>query len=331
MHPTLRSFPIAVTTALVLSAALWSSSVSAQETIPLAFGWEPGLRATVTQTTSQSAGGAGAQIEQMTITTYNIETAEHPEGLVIRYRDGQLVESRMPQFENVPGGPEFIAAVASASYDVIVDGDGELLRVERDDATTEALRAALEEMAAPIRSMPGSEGMVELFEQVMSDGVLNAEVHQNWNSAVALWAGKEVLEGETYTRREEAPLPMMDNRTLLTEIETTLRGRTACAEGGAADGCVRLEVRSSVDPDDLRPAIEEMFGQVIANTSMEIEISLGEIQQSSLSEVIVEPSTLLPHSVSVSGGTEAEMTVMGQTVTTVQSMETLITYEWQAR
>lgn len=322
----MRTLPIALVSLLIATAPL-----SAQEAIRLTFDWEPGLRGTVTQTMDQSSGTAGMQVQQRTVTRHSIETADHPEGLVIRFRDGEVLESTMPTAEGVPGAEDFTRAVWEASYDVIVDEEGNLVRIERDEATMERLRAALDEMIEPLRSMPGAEGMTGMFEEMMSEGALNAEAEQNWTSSVGLWAGDEVVVGETYTSREEAPFPMMENRTLVMDVETTLEGRTACVEGGPADACVRLVVSSSADPADVRGVMEEMFGRMFADAPAEMEISLGEFDQTSVVEAVLEPETLLPHTVTVTSNADIEMTVMGQTMPMVQEMEMVTEYAWEGR
>jgi len=304
---------------------------SAQEAISLNFDWDPGLRAVVTQTMDQSSGTAGMTVEQRTVARHTLETAEHPEGLVIRFRNGELIESAAPTMQGVPGAEAFVRTIAEAPYDLIVDDEGELISIERDEATMQDLEAALSEMLDPMRSMPGAEGMTGMLEGMISDAALNAEAQQNWSSSVELWAGDELVVGETYTSREEAPFPMMENRTLIMDLETTLEGRVPCTEGAATDSCVQLVVRSAADPEDIRAMMEEMFAEMFSGGPAEMQIELGEFEQSSVVEAVIEPETLLPHTITVRSNADIEVTVMGQTMPTVQQSEMVVRYDWQNR
>jgi len=317
---------------IILSTFLLAAvPASAQEAISLTFDWEPGLRAVVTQTMDQASGTAGMTMEQRTVARHTLETAEHPRGLVIRFRDGELIESAAPTLQGVPGAEAFTRTIAEAPYDVIVDDEGELLSIERDEATMRDLEVALSEMLEPLRAMPGAAGMTGMLEGMISDAALNAEAEQNWSSSVGLWTGDEFVVGETYTSREEAPFPMMENRTLIMDLETTLEGRVPCTEGASADSCVRLVVRSAADPEDIRAMMEEMFAEMFAGGGMEMQIELGEFEQSSVVEAVIEPETLLPHTITVRSDADIEVTVMGQTMPTVQESVMVVRYDWQIR
>ena len=122
---------------------------------------------------------------------------------------------------------------------------------------------------------------------------------------------------------------MMENRTLLMDLETTLEGRVPCADGGPASACVKLVVGSSADPDDVRPMMEEMFAEMFAGSPMQMDVQLGQFEQSSVVEAVVEPSTLRPHTITVTSTADIEITAMGQTMPTVQSTEMVISYAWQ--
>ncbi len=320
---------------LVFAFLLVPGPLTAQETIPLTFAWQPGLRGTVTQTMDQSTGVMGMQMEQRMVTRYAIEVLDHPEGVLIRFRDGEMLESSMPGLPGMPsdalpaGAEEFTSLMATASYDAIVDGQGQLVRIERDEATRARLEAVMEEMLAPLREM--SNEMPAMFEGLLSEETLNATVKQSWNTSLGFRPGDEVVVGETYTSRDELPFPVMQNRSVLMDLATTVTGRVACRKGGAPDGCVRMLTDARTDPEDIRMMMEEMFDQMLANAPVEMEISMGAFEQTFRVEAITEPATLVPHRVSLTSDAEIEMDMMGQSLTTVQRMELEIVYEWEGR
>jgi len=309
---------------------LLAAPISAQERIPLSFDWPVGLRATVTTTSEQSTTAAGMEQSQRTVTSYVMETEDHPAGLRVTYRNGQLVETDAP-VGGMEGADAFMRAIAEAPYDLVIDEEGTLVEVVRDSSTLGSLRAALDEMMAPLRSMPGAESMVGMFEGMLSDNALNAEVAQNWTSSVGLWAGDELVVGETVTSQEEAPFPLLENRTLLMDMQTTVEGRVPCRDGAPADGCVRVRVRSSPDPDDIRPMLEEMFTEMFGNSGAEVQFELGNFEQTATVEAVLEPGTLLPHSITVTSDADVEIAVMGQMLPTRQSTTSTIVYEWGDR
>ena len=321
------------------TAVLLAAPAAAQETIALNFGWEPGLRGTVTQTMDQSTGMMGMQVAQRMVTRFSIVTMEHPEGLLIRFRDGEVLESTMPGFPGMPdnamtsGAEEFATLAATASYDAIVDDDGNIVRIERDEETMAQLRAAVDEMMAPLREMAGDMAMEmpSMLENMVSDEMLDAAVRQSWDTSMGFRPGDEVVVGETYEARHELPFPIMQNRSVLMDLATTVAGRAACTEGGAADACVRIVTDSRTDPEDLRMMMEEMFDQLLVDMPVEMEMSMGAFEQTFQVESIVEPGTLLPHLVTLTSDAEMEMQMMGQSLTTLQDLEMRIEYTWEGR
>jgi len=314
-----------------LSIALFSAPASAQDRVRLTFDWPAGLNGTVTTTTEQSTGAAGMQMTQRTVTTQRIETEDHPQGLLVRYRDGELVESSAPAMPGMDGTDALTRTIAEASFDMVVDEQGALVEVTRDSATMAKIEAALQEMMAPLQAMPGAEGVTEMLEGMMSDDALNANVQQSWSSAVGIWTQDELVIGETLATREEAPFPMMQNRTLLMDLKTTVHGRVACADGRAADSCIRVVVESTVDPDDMRAMMDEMFGEMFGSlgAGMELSIEIGAFEQLSTVETVLEPATMLPYSVTMTSTADVEMTMMGQTMPTQQEMTMTIVYDWE--
>lgn len=323
--PSMRSLLLAVT------AFLLALPASAQERVRLTFDWPAGLTGEVTETVEQTQSVMGMTNTQRTVTRRPIETEDRADGTLIRYFRGELVEASAPAMGAIEGGDEFTRLVAEAPYDMIVADDGTLVEISRDPATIDSLRAGLEALLEPMRGMPEMEAMASMFEGMIGGDALNAAIEQNWDSSIALWAGDEVQLGETFVSETEAPFPLMDNRTLVMEMATTVTERLACVEGGAPDGCIRIVVESAVDPADFRPMMEEMMGEMLANLPADMSVEFGEIDQATRIEAIVEPGTLIPHRVILSSGGDIEMIMMGQAMATTQEMVVTTTYDWRGR
>jgi len=319
---------------LIAALALLAAPVSAQETVRLSFDWPAGLSGTVTTTSSQTSGAMGMNMSQTYVISQRIETESHPEGLLVRYLDGELVDMTGDMAQGAAGTEGFMGAIAEAGYDMIVDDDGSLVRIVRDSATMAALRVAMEEMMGTEGgSEDASGGMAGMLEGMFSDDALNAQIEQGWAQMAGSWVRDEFTLGETVTSREEAPFPLMQNRTLLTEKATTVRERVPCVAGGAADECVLVVVETSIDPEDMRQMMDEMFAQMIGGmgADMDLEIGLGAFEQTMVTETVLDPTTMLPYSSTVTTAADMEMTVMGQTMPTRQEMSVTMEYDWENR
>lgn len=320
---------LAAATALVLLAA----PASGQERVSLSFDWPAGLRGTVTNTMDQATGAAGMQMSQRTVTTHRIETEDDPRGLLIRYRDGDLLEFSAPALAQAEGGETYMRATAEASYDMVVDEDGQLLEITRDSASMAKISAAVEEMMGPLRAMAGSEGMAGILDGMLSDEALNATIEQSWTSVVGVPDADALVIGEGFVSEMETPLPMMQNRSLLMDTETTVTGRVPCVEGGAPDACVLVRTESRMDPEDMRMMMDEMFGEMFGgmSTDMQMDLGVGAFEQSMTTESIMEPGTLIPHSMTMKTLVNVEMTMMGQTIPSTQEMTVTVVYDWENR
>jgi hypothetical protein len=306
-------------------------SLSAQERVRLDFAWPAGMSGTVTETTQMSQSVMGMANDQRTVTRRGIETLDHPEGLRIRYLRGELLETSAPGMEAIEGGDEVTRLMAEAPYDMIVDDQGSIVEITRDQETLDSLRAGMERMLEPLQGMPNAESMTSMLEGMIGGEALDAAISQNWNSSVGLWNADELTLGETYTSEEEAPFPLVQNRTILMEMSTTVVERTPCYEGGAPDGCVKVVMVSVIDPDDFRPLMQEMMGEMMAGLPEEMPMEFGNIDVNTTTEAIVEPGTLVPHRITMTSGGDIEMILMGQAMTTTQEMVATMTYDWQRR
>ncbi len=319
---------------LIAALALLASPVSAQETVRLSFDWPAGLSGTVTTTSSQTSGTMGMSMSQGYVISQRIETEDHPEGLLIRYRDGELVEMTNNLPTGTAGAEGFLGATAEAGYDMIVADDGSLVRVERDSASMANLRAAMEEMIGPAgEAGEVAGGMAGMLEGMLSDDALNAQVEGSWAQMAGPWIRDDFTLGEAVTSREEAPFPLMQNRSLLMDKATTVRERVPCVEGGPADQCVLVVVETSIDPEDMRQMMDEMFAQMLGGMSadMDLEIGLDAFEQTMVTETILDPNTMLPYSSTFTTAADMEMTVMGQTMPTRQEMSVTMEYAWESR
>ena len=319
---------------VIAALTLLAAPASAQETVRLSFDWPAGLRGTVITTSSQTSGAMGMNMSQGYVISQRIETESHPEGLLVRYRDGELVEMTGDMLTGAAGADGFMRATAEAGYDMIVDDDGVLVRVERDSVSIAELRAAMEEMVGTLGgSAEASGGMGGMLEGMLSDDALNAQIEQSWAQMVGSWVQDGFTFGEAVASREEAPFPLMQNRSLLMDKATTIRERVPCFDGGAADQCVLVVVETSIDPENMRQMMDEMLGQTLGGMSadVDLELELGAFEQTMVTETILDPNTMLPFSTTFTTVVDMEMTIMGQTMPSQQEMSVTTEYAWENR
>ncbi|MDT8368678.1 MAG: hypothetical protein RQ745_05695 [Longimicrobiales bacterium] len=327
---TMRRLALLLRTTLVVPLLL-ATPLAGQQAVPLTFDWIPGMRARVTTTTEQSRttpmGGGSIR----TVASSLLTTEAHPRGLLLRHRRGELIEAEASGTTGIEGAGDVARVLAEAPHDLLVDRSGRLLEVRRDAETRARLRAALREMLAPASETSGSEDLTGALDRMLSDEALDADLRQSWSSAVELWIDAGLAVGETVTSVEEAPFPMLENRAVMMEMETTLEGYIPCVEGGAPESCVRLRVVSTPDAKDVRPMMEEMLARNFGGSVAGMPLELEGFVQTSIVEATVEPGTLVPHNVIVHSVADLQLTLMGQSVPTHQEMTSVTTWAWEAR
>ncbi len=318
----LRHFGLA--TALL---AFVADPASAQS-VSFDFGWKPGMTATVTTTQIQSQSQMGMTSETQYSSEYRLAVEDHPRGVLVRSTNGKMTGFSSPQAAQAPFVEDLMRAMVEADYQMVVDENGILVDYQGSEAMDARVKEILDEALAPMRGMPGAEGMATMFEGLASGDLLKTMVESQWASTIEFWTMEELKMGEFVTSQEEAPVPILANRTLLMNTEMGVTEFAPCREGAAADSCVVVEVRASPDPSDLQPLMEEMIGEMFAGLGMDMEIGFDSMAQTTVSRIVLDPATMIPYRVTMDQTSEVSMSMMGQSITTSQGNRTEMVYSW---
>jgi len=307
--------------------ALVAAPISAQS-VSFDFNWKPGMTATVTttQVQSQSQMGMTSETSYSQESRYTVE--DHPQGVLVRSTNGRLTQFSSPQAQQAPFVEDLMRTMAEADCQMVIDENGILVDYQGSAAMDAKLKEILDEALAPMRDMPGAEGMTAMFEGFASGDLLKTMVESQWASAVEFWTMEELTMGEFVDSREEAPVPMLANRTLMMDMQMGVTEYTPCTEGAAADSCVVVEVRATPDPSDLQPLMEEMIGEMFSGLGMEMEIGFDGMEQTTVSRTVVDPATMIPYRVTMDQKSDVSMSMMGQSMQTSQGNRTEIVYSW---
>jgi hypothetical protein len=126
--------------------------------------------------------------------------------------------------------------------------------------------------------------------------VLAAGAAEQWNAVAGTWVGADWELGESYATSIEEPIPMFPGFNMPMEYEFSASERIPCSKGKGRTTCVKLEMYSAPDTAQLRKVVGEIMKQLAPNlkdaaSMLQNMTMLNEI------ELIAEPATLRPHSI----------------------------------
>ncbi|MFN2566492.1 MAG: hypothetical protein ABR499_15960, partial [Gemmatimonadaceae bacterium] len=138
-----------------------------------------------------------------------------------------------------------------------------------------------------------------------------ANVAQDWNAAVATWAGADWVIGEVYVAAVEEPIPVMPDLKMPMRYEFSAAERVPCTETEQRRACVRLEMYSEPDSAALRRFVGDIMTRVGA-PEKDILKSLENMRTEGTVTVIADPKTLLPYQVTRVKRVEVRTSESGQ-------------------
>lgn len=310
-------------------ATLPASSLHAQEAVTLNFGWTPGSAA-VTQTSTVSVTAAGQGSEMGNEMSYRMVVSGAGEDFRISYTDFVVDGKTMEEVMADPqASAEAAQAMAAGQADIIVGRDGSFVRL----ADYAALRAAMEEAMAPMREQMAAQGMAgmmdDVLESTLSEETVTQAAELNWNQVAGYWAGRTLRAGEPQTVRTTTVLPLGGAQILEVDTELTLVGRTACAEGGAADGCLELATRSHPDDEELRNLMDVFMADILERSGgTGMEMGITGMTMTSVSTLVVEAETLRPVRMETTVEMSMRMDIMGMTQDTENRQVNVTRWDW---
>jgi len=261
------------TAALALTAA-------APESTKLRFAWPETAKARVSYTSSRTRVlQNGATTTSNSVATYDLNVSRRGEQIVVARRLSQTPPADgkpLPGFDPLQG---LIDGVAERIPVLVVDADGNLLKVEG----TDPIRGELEKILAT-SALPASQK--ETVRGIFTDVALAAIAKQQWSVWVGFWNGLTLEPGRALTQRRRGKFPGTEYVVDLV-VEARLAGRVPCDAKDATQRCVELHMVSRPDTEDVARTIERL------NLSATAGIRNLTMEQSFV--VIAEPDTLLPH------------------------------------
>lgn len=272
------------------AAAALALLAAAREATTLRFDWPDSVKARVSYTSNRTRVlQNGATSTSKGVAFYDLVASRRGDQLVVERRLGKdgREASAPATLKSADGSPlpaiaplqQLIDDVAERIPVLVVDADGELVKVEG----TDPLRVELEKLLADSK-LPLSQQ--ETLRALFTDTALAAIAKQQWSVWVSFWKGMTLEPDRPLTQRRHSKFPGTDYDVALV-VEARLAGKVACDAGDAALRCVELRMVSRPDVEDVARTIEKL------NLSATAGIRNLTMEQSFV--VVAEPGSLLPH------------------------------------
>lgn len=255
-----------------------ASGAASGDAVPLRFAWPEGLT---------------IQVDSTTRVTRNEEA---PEQVTANYQlrlEGQgeerkLINDQTLEGVTLPDGQPMRMPT------MILGPKGELRRIEGADAIVQQFAQEAESQEIPKEQLAQVTAMVR--------DALEQATRAQWEALVGKWSGLSPKPGETVDRKGRTTVPLFGSSATTLE-HVTLKERAPCTEGATEKRCVRLVLQSSLDPEKLDQAIDELSKKVrsFMKANMGLpdqsipEMTVMKMRIDTTIEFIVEPDTLVPH------------------------------------
>jgi hypothetical protein len=280
--------------ALVLAAAApLAAQKGGGDTIPLRFGWEPGMRAEIDFTQVRLLQDGSRRDSARLAFTYRMDVSAHEGGLAVEYSDLRWTELPPPN----PGTGRFYEAVIRVTHGArprtVVSRAGAFLRVEGEAQvaaqTSQALQPLLAGVDASLR-----ESARAMIAAGLQPGTLRAAALDEWNMLVGVWAGSDLQTGEPYTLESSFQSPVFGGVTIPIHVELRVVGRTRCTPQDAEERCVETEVASAPDREAMARAYVD-FLERSGFPEMQVQAMFSQLNVEQSFRLHTDPRTLRPY------------------------------------
>jgi hypothetical protein len=308
--------PRSLAAAALLALSLVPLTAAAQaeaDTVPLRFGWTPGMQAEVEYERVRVRSGEEGQDSMRLAYAYRLETEPHPEGLQIRYTGMRWTE--LPQLDGAAG--QFFQALGRTESGgrprYVIGEAGEFLRVEGTEQLSQELREAFRPMMAELQG-EGLAALRNMMETLLSEEGLAGAATNDWGVLVEAWADFDMGMSDVYVLEDVFQTAVFPGVDIPITIHLDMTGRVPCTEAEAetndpAPRCVELQTTSIPERGAMREALSG-FIQQMGLPEDEVDEVLSQLQVETYVTLVTEPGTLRPHSLKtikvVSGGEDEE-------------------------
>jgi hypothetical protein len=244
------------------------------------FAWPEYLRANVVTTRRLQRTGGVAETSEA---HWSFSKSKHERGGLIRLESVTV--------NSLPAGSETsnIRRSFVTSYvfpDFQVDSEGQFVSLVGAPRAGELLRAST------VAALPQGMNMAladKLYAQLFSDDVLSRTAANHWSSLVSGWKREGTLRGGQELKiTNEVSLPMVGTSVTFENIIKVV-GSISC-ETETPARCVWIEAASSPKPAALEAAYARMREQNLPEAP-----ALSALGSTYRTEIVIEPSTLIPH------------------------------------
>ncbi|HYH99244.1 hypothetical protein [Hyalangium sp.] len=252
------------------------------DTVALRFAWPLGLTVQVASTSTVTQKDQPPEFSSL---TYQLRL----EGLGEERK--LLTEQMIPTTIGTPldeGPPPPMPTL-------VLGPKGELRRTEGIDKVVEEMAQQAEIQGIPKEQQAQITGLVH--------DALEQAARSRWEVLVGKWSGLALKPGEATERKSQTAVPLFGS-VAATRERVLLKERVPCTEGETEKRCVRLVLESSLDPDKLDHATDELLRKLksVMKANMAVpdealpELTVMKIRVDSTLEFIAEPETLVPYS-----------------------------------
>lgn len=282
--------PIRLALALVLAAAPLAAQTGSGETIPLRFGWEPGMQAEVDFEQVRVRRMRNASDSARLAATYRMNVSAHAGGLAIDYSGMRW--TALPPPSPVTGRYYEAQALVNvgARPRSVVSRAGLFLRVEGEEQVAAQTRAAVEPLLAGVDASMRESGRAILAARLQPEALRHAAADE-WNVMVGLWAGKELKVGEPYTMENVSRSPVFENVTIPIHVTMRIVGRIRCTPQDPEARCVEMEFLSAPDQETMARAHNDLL-QRSGVPAEQVQATFAELNVQSSIRLHADPRTL---------------------------------------
>lgn len=285
---------IRLAVALVLAAAAPLGAQKGRgDTIPLRFGWEPGMRAEIDFEQVRLLQNGSKRDSARLASTYHLDVSAHESGLAVEYSDLRWTELPPPN----PGTGRFYEAVVRVTHGArprsVVSRAGEFLRVEGEEQVAAQTGQALQPLLAGVNASL-RESARAMIAAGLQPGALRVAAQDEWNTQVGVWAGNALEVGEPYTMESSFQSPVFEGLTIPMHVELKIVGRTRCTPEDAEERCVVMEMSSAPDGDMMARAYAD-FLQRSGFPDEQVQAMFSQMNVEQSYRLHTDPRTLRPY------------------------------------
>jgi hypothetical protein len=193
----------------------------------------------------------------------------------------------------------------------VLDNDGTFRAAE---GTTESVKALHDALSTASTSLLPGEDVGQFLNNALSETTLETTCREHWKTMVQSFIGKTMQLGETYETEAPGDMPLGGSVVFVSKLKAV--SQEPCVPGQSEQRCVRI-VAHSQPKGSLIDAIQESVANYIpVGASFErFDMTIDMVQ-------IVDPLTLVPHSLTIVRTTKADMRLPNRALAPIREVST---------